>query len=81
MPIHPDAVDVAQDRSDVAVVDGAVNRTGHCCRQWDQNGLVSLAADLQYAVAVFLAEVANVGAARFEDPQAEETEHDDQRSR
>jgi hypothetical protein len=34
--------------------------------------------DLQHAVAVFLAEVVDGGAAGFEDAQAEETEHGDE---
>ena len=40
--------------------------------------LVALAAHAQDAVAVFLAEVGDVGAAGFEDPQAEQPEHGDQ---
>jgi hypothetical protein len=76
--VHPRAVDVAQDRSGVAAVGGSVDRTGYRRWQWDQYGLVSFAADLEYAVAVFLAEVADVGAAGLKDPQAEEPQHDDQ---
>jgi hypothetical protein len=70
--------DVAEDRSGVAAVSGSIDRAGDRRRWWDQHGFVFLAADLEYAVAVFLAEVADVRAAGFEGPQAEETEHGDQ---
>jgi hypothetical protein len=59
---------VAQNRPVVTTVDGSVDCSGHCRRQWNQDGLVALAADLEHAVAVFLAEVVDGGAAGFEDP-------------
>ena len=43
--------------------------------QGGEDDLAALAPDLQDAVAVFLAEVGDVGAARFEDPQAEQPQH------
>jgi hypothetical protein len=78
VPVHPHAVGVALDRSVVSAVTGTVDRASHRRRQRDQHGLVALAADLQHAVAVFLAEIADAGAAGFEDPQAEQAEHRDQ---
>ncbi len=78
VPVHPSAVDIAEDRSGVAAVSGSVDRAGDRRREWDQHCLVSLAADLQHAVAVFLAEVADARSAGLEDPQAEETKHGDQ---
>jgi hypothetical protein len=48
---------------------------GYRRRQRDQHRLVALATNLQHTVAVLLAEVTDAGAAGFEDPQAEQTEH------
>jgi len=48
-------------------------------RQRDQGGLAALTADLQDAVAVFLAQAGDIRAAGFEDPEAEQAEHRDQR--
>ena len=58
--------------------DGLVD--GPADRGWEggQDDLAALAADPQHPVAVFLAEVGDVGAAGFEDPQAEQPEHGDQ---
>ena len=44
-----------------------------------KDGLLALADDAQDAVAVFLAEVGDVGAGGFEDAQAEQAEKTDQR--
>ncbi len=40
-----------------------------------EDDLAAFAGDSQYPVAVLLAEVGDVGAAGFEDPQAEQSEH------
>ena len=44
----------------------------------DEDHLGALAADSEYAVAVFLAQVADVRAGGFEDPQAQQSEHGDE---
>jgi hypothetical protein len=70
---------VAQDRTIDAAVDRTVHGPGNRGRERDEDDLAALAADAKDAVAVFLAEVADVGAAGFEDPQPEQAEHGDQR--
>jgi hypothetical protein len=65
---HPDAAGIAQDRAVGTLVDGAVDRSGHRRRQWPEDDLATLATDLEDAVAVFFADVGDVGAAGFEDP-------------
>jgi hypothetical protein len=79
MPVHPHAVGVAQDGPGVSAVDGPVDRSSDRRRQRDQHSFVTLAADLQHAVAVLLAEVAEGGAAGFEDAQAEQAEQAEHR--
>jgi hypothetical protein len=68
VPVHPRAVDVAQDRTALAAVDGSVDGSGYRRRERDENDLAAFADHAQDAVAVFFAEVADVGAAGFEDP-------------
>jgi hypothetical protein len=79
VPVHPPTEGVAQDRPSVAPADGLVKRSRHCWWQRDQNDFAPLAAHLQDAVAVFLAQIADGGAAGFEDPQPEQAQHGDQR--
>ena len=79
MPVHPGAAAVEQDRSGGPVADGAVDGAADRGRQRDEDGLVALADDAQDAVAVFFAEVVDVRAGGFEDPQAEQAEQADQR--
>ena len=74
VPVHPGAAAVAQDRAGVAVADGAVDGAGDGWWQRDEDDLAAFAEDAQDAVAVFLAEVVDVGAGGFEDPQAEQAE-------
>jgi hypothetical protein len=76
--VHPAAAAGAQDRARSAGVDGAVDRAGHGWRQGCQDDLAAFARDAQDAVTVFLAEVRDVGAAGFEDPQPEQAEHRDE---
>jgi hypothetical protein len=51
----------------------------YCGRKRDQDDLGALAAHAQHPVAMFLAEVTDVGASSFEDPQAEQPEYGHQR--
>jgi hypothetical protein len=75
VPVHPGVAAVAQDRSAGAVGEGAVDGPAGRGRQRDQHDLAAFAAHAQDPVAVFLAEVGDVGAGGFEDPQAEQSEH------
>jgi hypothetical protein len=77
--VHPGAAAVAQDGSVSAVADRPVDGPPNSWRQRDQDDLGAFAADAQYPVAVFFAEVTDVGAGGFEDPQAEQPEHGHQR--
>ena len=74
VPVHAPAVCVPQDRTDIAVVDRAVQRPCHRWRQWDEDDIAALAPDAEDAVSVFLAEVGDVRAAGFEDPESEEAD-------
>ncbi len=52
------------------------------CYGWwqrDQGDFGAFPVDPQHPVAVFFAEVGDVGAGGFEDPQAQQAEHGDQR--
>jgi hypothetical protein len=73
------AAAVAQDGAAGAAGDGAVDGPADRGRQRDQDHLGAFAADPQYRVSVFFAEVGDVGAGSFEDPQAEQAEHRDER--
>ena len=75
MAVHPGAVAVEQYRPADAGANRAVDRPPDGWRQWDQHDLGAFAAHAQYPVAVFFAEVGDVGAGGFEDPQAEQPEH------
>jgi hypothetical protein len=43
VPVHPRPVAVAQDRTSVAAVDGAVECPGHCWRERGEDDLAALA--------------------------------------
>ena len=79
MPVHPGAAGVEQERPVAAAGDGVVD--GAVDRGWerDEDGLAAFAEDAQDAVAVLFAEVGDVEAGGFEDPQAEEAEQADER--
>ena len=77
--VHPGAVAVQQDRPTVPGAGRPVDRPAHGGWQRDQDDLGAFAAHPQHAVAVFLAQVGDVGTDGFEDPQAEQPEHGDQR--
>lgn len=70
VPVHASSAAVEQDRSGVAVGDGAVDGAPDCWRQRDQDNLAAVAADSQHPGAVFFAEVTDVSAGGFENPQA-----------
>jgi hypothetical protein len=73
--VHPGAAAVEQDRPAGPARGGAVDGPADRRRQLDQDDLGALAADAQDAVAVFLAQVGDVGAGGYEDPQAQQPEH------
>ena len=71
MPVHPGAAAVEQDRAGGPVGDGGVEAAADRGRKGDEDGLAAFAGDAEDAVAVFLAEVGDVRAGGFENPQAE----------
>jgi hypothetical protein len=79
VPIHPGSAAVEQDRAAHPACDGAVHGPADRRRQRDHDDLVALAAHAQDPVAVLLAQVADIGAGGFEDPQAQQPEHGHQR--
>ena len=79
MAVHPGAPAVEQDRSAGAAADRLVDGPADGRWQWEQDDLGAFAAHVQHPVAVFFAEVGDVGPGGFEDAQAEEPEHGDQR--
>jgi len=78
--VHPGTAAVEQDRPAGAGADRAVDGPPDGWRERDQDDLGAFAAHAQHPVAVFFAEVGDVGASGFEDPQAEQAEHGHQRS-
>jgi hypothetical protein len=77
--VHPGAAAVEQDRPSGAVAGGLVDGPADGWWQWQQDDLGALAAHAQDPVAVLVAEVVDVCSGGFEDAQAEEPEHGDQR--
>jgi hypothetical protein len=77
--VHPGAAAVEQDRPADAGADRAVNSAPDRWWQWDQHNLGAFAAHAQHPVAVFFANISDVGAGRPEDPQAKQPEHRYQR--
>jgi len=75
VPVHPGAAAVEQDRPAGPACGGAVDGPADRRGQRDQDDLGALAAHPQDAVAVFFAQVGDVGAGGFEDPQAQQPEH------
>jgi hypothetical protein len=80
VPVHPgtaavDEEDRAAHPARDCAVDGPADRWG----QRDEDDLAALAAHAKDAVAVFLAQVADVSTGRFVDPQAQQPEHGHQR--
>jgi hypothetical protein len=68
VPVHAPAHGVAQDGAVLAAVDRLVDGAGDRGWQRHEHDFAALAAYAQDAVAVFFAEVAEAGAAGFEDP-------------
>ena len=79
VPVHPGTAAVEQDRPAGAGSDRLVDGPADCGRQRDEDHRGALAAYAQDPVAVFFAEVGDVGAGGFEDPQAQQAEHGHQR--
>jgi hypothetical protein len=77
--VHLDTAAVKQDRPTTAGADGPVDSPPDGWRQRDQGDLGAFAAYPQRPVAVFFAQVADVGTGGLEDPQAEQSEHGHQR--
>jgi hypothetical protein len=77
--VHPGAAAVKQDRSAGSATDGLVNGPADGGWQWQQDDLGAFAAYAQDPVAVFFAEIGDVGPGCFEDAQAEQPEHGDER--
>jgi len=73
--VHPRAAAVEQDRPARAASSSPVDGPPYCGQQRDQDDLGALAAHAQHPVAMFLAEITDVGASGLEDPQAEQPEH------
>src|SRR5215467_15288202 len=79
MAVHPDAAAVEQDRPVGGGADGSIEGPPYGRWQGDEDDLGAFAAYAQHLVAVFFAEVGDVRASGFEDPQAEQPEHRYQR--
>jgi len=79
VPVHPGTAPIEQDRAAHPACDGAVNGSADRRRQRDQDDFAALAAHAKDTVPVLVAEVADAGAGGFEDPQAQQPEHGDQR--
>jgi len=79
VPVHPGAAGVQQDRPAVPEADCPVEGPADRWWQRDQDDLGALPAHPQHPVAVLLAEIGDVCACGFEDPQAEQPERGHQR--
>ena len=79
VPVHPGVTPVEQDWSVGAACDCPVDSLADGWRQQDEDDLGAFAAHAQYPVAVLLAEVGDVRARGFEDPQAEQAEQAEHR--
>jgi hypothetical protein len=77
--VHPRTAAVEQDRPAGAGADCPVDGPADPRRQRDQDDLGAFAAYAQHPVTVFLAEVGDIRAGGFEDPQPEKAEHRDER--
>ena len=79
VPVHPGTAAVEQDRTARAVPDRPVDGPAGRWRQREQDDLGAPAAYAQDPVAVLFAEIGDVRSGGFEDPQAEQSGHGDQR--
>jgi hypothetical protein len=65
--VQPGVGGVEQDRAFSTFTDGSVDDSADRSWQWNEDGFVALAVGLQDAVAVLLADVADVGTVGLED--------------
>ncbi|WP_280393149.1 hypothetical protein [Nocardia brasiliensis] len=77
--VHAPASSVEQERAEVAVGDRPVDAAPDRGRQWNQHDPGAFADHAQDSVAVFFADIGDVGVAGFEDPEPKHVEHHDQR--
>jgi hypothetical protein len=77
--VHPGAAAVGQDRAAGAGTNRLVDGSPYGGRQQDKDNFGAFSAHAQHPVAVLFAEVDDVRAGGFEDPQAEQPEHGHQR--
>jgi hypothetical protein len=77
--VHPGAAAVEQDRPRSPQASCPVDRAADGRWQRDLDHLGALAAYAQHPAAALVAEVGDVRAGGFEDPQAEQAEHGHQR--
>jgi len=68
VPVHPGTAAVEQDRAARAGADRPVDGPRDRWRQRDQDDLGSFAAHAQHPVAVFFAQIGDVGPGGLEDP-------------
>jgi hypothetical protein len=79
VPVHPGTAAVEQDRPAIPQASYPVDGPADRWRQRDLDDFAAFAAHAQHPVAVFFAEVGDVGPGGFEDPQAKQAEHGHQR--
>jgi len=77
--VHPRAAGVDKDRAASAGTEGPVDCASDSWWRRDEDGFGAFAAHAQDPVAVFFAEVGDVGSGGFEDPQAGQAEHGGER--
>src|ERR1022692_5188780 len=75
MTVHARPAAVKQNRPGGPATDSAVDSSSGRWWQRDQDDLAALAAHSQHPVAVLFAEVGDIRAGGFEDPQAQQAEH------
>jgi hypothetical protein len=73
--VHPGTPGVEQDRPAGPGADRAIDGPPDGWRQRDQGDLGAFAAYAQHLVTAFFAQIADVRAGGFEDPQTEQPEH------
>jgi hypothetical protein len=77
--VHPGAAAVEQDRPADSGAYGLIDSPADSRWQRDQDNLGALTAHTQHPVTVLFAEIGDIRADSFEDPQAEQPEHGHQR--
>jgi hypothetical protein len=79
VPVHPPSVRGHQYRPAGALADGQVDRPRGARRQRNRDDLAALAGDRERPVPALEAQVLDVGAGRFGDPQAVQGQQGDER--